>query len=309
MQKQKISIELVGGLGNQLFCYFAGLYISDKTSSRVKFVQNAIPKKHPQHNSKIGDLNFPASIKTSKLNFFLARIFIRMLDSISFRVPFINKLKNYGIYSEQRIGVDNECMEIQRKLDKRIFKKKLILKGFYQDISYYREFVKSRGIHPVHPKDPSDEYIKLISSKRLVNLTIIHIRRGDFDHFKREIGVLTSTYYSSAVNELLKREKQIEIVVVSDEPERAKAIFPQNFPFIPISYTNNFNLKNPAELLLAMSFAKNLIISNSTFSLWSAIFSHNTKNIFYPQPFNFNLPMKVSGFPSSWIPIPAEFEK
>jgi hypothetical protein len=58
-----------------------------------------------------------------------------------------------------------------------------------------------------------------------------------------------------------------------------------------------------------MSFAKNLIISNSTFSLWSAIFSLNTKNVLYPQPFNLNLPMEVSGFPSSWIPLPAVFEK
>jgi hypothetical protein len=309
MQKQKISIELIGGIGNQLFCYFAGLYISDKTSSRVKFIHNALPKNHPQFNSQIGDLNLPTGIKASTFNFFPATIFVKILDSISFRVPVIKKLKNNGIYLDQRVGVINESREIQNKIDRRIFKKSLVLKGHYQDIAYYSEYMKNSKIMPIHPKNPSNEYRQLINSKLLENLTVIHIRRGDFEHFKSEIGVLSTEYYRLAIIELLEREKQIEIVVVSDEPEKAKIIFPRNFSFIPTSYTRNFNLKNPAELLLAMSFAKNLIISNSTFSLWSAIFSLNTKNVLYPQPFNLNLPMKVSGFPSSWIPLPAVFEK
>jgi hypothetical protein len=309
MRKQKISIELIGGLGNQLFCYFAGLYISDKTSSKIKFIHNALPKNHPQFNSKLGDLNLPTGIKPSVFSFFPTTIYRKILDSMQFRVPVIKKLKNKGVYMDQRIGVINECREIQHKIDKRIFKKRLTLKGHYQDISYYSEYLKNVGVKPIHPNNPSTEYRKLITSKLLENLTIIHIRRGDFDHYKSEIGVLSTEYYRLAISELLEREKHIQIVVVSDEPEKAKRIFPRNFSFIPTSYTRDFNLKNPAELLLAMSFAKNLIISNSTFSLWSAIFSSNTKNIFYPQPFNLNLPMKVRGFPSSWTPLPAVFEK
>lgn len=309
MQKQKISIELIGGIGNQLFCYFAGLYISDKTSSRVKFIHNALPKNHPQFNSQISDLNLPTDIKASTFNFFFATMIIKIFDSISFRVPLIKKLKNNGIYMDQRVGVLNECREIQHKIDKRIFKKSVVLKGHYQDISYYSEYMKNNKIMAIYPKNPSDEYRQLIDSKLLENLTIVHIRRGDFEHFRSEIGVLSTEYYRLAINELLELEKQIEIVVVSDEPEKAKIIFPKSFSFIPISYTKNFNLKNPAELLIAMSYAKNLIISNSTFSLWSAILSRSTKNIVYPQPFNLNIPLKVSGFPSTWIPLPAIFEK
>jgi hypothetical protein len=308
MRKNKITIELIGGIGNQLFCYYAGLYISKMTDSNIKFIHNSLPKNHPQINSKISDLNFPIKITSTRSKYLIVRLLIRICDSIIYRLPILRKIRNSNFYFEQRNGIEKEANEVLNKLSKKKFYKHLILKGHYQDIAYYLEVSKDLKNEIVMPKFPSKKFHEIINSLEFANLTIVHIRRGDFKNFANEIGVLSTEYYRTSIKKVIKLDNEIKIGVISDDIEEAKKIFPKEFLPITSFYDEKLLPDNPSELLIAMSYARNLVISNSTFSLWSAILSKNSKIIIYPKPFNLNTKLKVQGFPNYWIEVPSTFE-
>lgn len=306
MKKNKLKIELVGGIGNQLFCYFAGLYIAKQTNSEITFIHNLLDEKHSQFNSRITDFNIPIKTKTSVSNNIIVRFCVRILDSATYRVPIFKTFKDKKIYYEKRIGLDQEIKSICLKLNKN--KKRLILKGHFQDISYYYGLNSLQPQDILRPNKPSQKYQKAIKSKELSTLTVLHIRRGDFNQFAGEIGLLSEEYYKAAIEKLINYDSNLSIVTISDDMNEAKKIFPKQF--LSLNRFNDGSLfpEKPAELLLTMSSAKNLILSNSTFSLWSGILAQHSKYIIYPLPFNLNTPLNVKGFPNTWIPIPAKFE-
>ena len=308
MKKNKLEIELVGGLGNQLFCYFAGVYISKQTNSEILFIHNLLPEKHSQFDSRITDFNLPlkTKTKTNVSNNIIVRFCVRIIDSVTYRVPIFRVLRDKKIYYEKRIGLDKEINAICLKLDKN--KRGVILKGHFQDISYYNELNSLQPQEILRPKRPSTKYLGAMKSKELSKLTVLHIRRGDFNQFAGEIGLLNEDYYKAAIEKLISYDPNLNIVTISDDITEAKKIFPKQI--LSINKLNDGSLfpEKPAELLLTMSYAKNLILSNSTFSLWSGILARHSKFIIYPLPFNLNTPLNVQGFPKTWIPMPAKFE-
>ena len=305
MKKKTLEIELIGGLGNQLFCYFAGLYISKHTNSEVQFIHNLLPEKHSQFDSRIGDLNLPIKTRTNVPKNSILRFCIRILDSLTYRVPVIKLFRDKNKYYEKRIGKDQEVEAIIQNLKKN--GERLLLKGHFQDISYYYGLNFSEQRVLLHPVNPSQKFQKAIKSKELSSLTILHIRRGDFNQFASEIGLLTEEYYKAAIEKLLSYDSNLNIVTISDDMNEAKKIFPRQFNSLNRFNDNDLFSENPAELLLTMTYARNFILSNSTFSLWSGILAQHPKHIVYPFPFNLNTPLEVKGFSEKWIPVPAKF--
>jgi hypothetical protein len=248
-------------------------------------------------------------IKTSNPKGLLARSLSKINSLLRNRMPIIRKFYSNRTHYEKRLGIENECQEIKSKIDKLNMRKTIYLKGFYQDISYYTQYKELFEKKRIYPKNPSQKFLKLIANSEMSSLTIVHVRRGDFRENVHNIGLLNGSYYLKAIQTLLEIDSDLKILVVSDDIEEAKEIFPKDFLSIPTCYDQNYLPENPAELLITMSYAKNLILSNSTFSLWSALLSQNSENILYPKPFNLNLPMEVKGFPSNWRAIPSSFEK
>jgi len=97
----------------------------------------------------------------------------------------------------------------------------------------------------------------------------VHLRIGDFkvaQHFNAVHGTLGTNYYRNAIALARAAQPVDEIYVFTDTPEAIPALMP---PGTPIRAVTGFSA--PEDLYL-MSRARSHIIANSTFSWWSAWF-------------------------------------
>ena len=122
--------------------------------------------------------------------------------------------------------------------------KNVILNGFYQNKNLYCDRVLMRKIFN-------------ISVKKTEN-TIVHVRLGDY---VKSGFLLDFAYYKSAINKINPES----FIIITDEPNHP---YLDNFKSIGIPY--EISGSNPFEDFMMMVNAKNIVISESTFSWWGA---------------------------------------
>lgn len=173
-----------------------------------------------------------------------------------------------------------------------------ILDGFFQSEKYF-----------AHHRNKILEWCKI--SKYIQNIietkyhdilprktTSIHVRRGDYLRFSNHHTVQQLEYFNNSI-EILKNDTEI-FVIFSDDIKWCKENFiGDNFLFIE-------NEKDYVEIYL-MSKCKNHIISNSSFSWWSAWLNENeNKKVIGPKNWFGPSLSHVSDkdiIPSEWIKI------
>lgn len=187
-------------------------------------------------------------------------------ESINLNCPVNRKIDFIAFYLEaflRRIG-----LKVVYSIFFKFFLGK-IHKGYYQDkklfadeLSKYNSYHIEEQFNPYGPE-----------------AIIIHVRRGDYysERFIKQYGgICDIEYYKDALN-LLKEKIGYtgqKIVIVSDDPSWVS----ENLHFQNMiihnskSYMDDWNL---------MKNSKNLIISNSTFSL-TAAWAGDVENVFYP---------------------------
>ena len=146
------------------------------------------------------------------------------------------------------------------------------LKGWFQSKKYWencedeiREYFEPHQtvVHRMYEK-----YGHLLGTENCA----IHVRLGDY--VGHEIhGVCNVNYYNRAIEELKKRKDIQNFLLFSDDIQTARQMFPSNFNIIQ----NNIDVED----LFLMSFCKNFIIPNSSFSWWAAYLSKNNDKLIY----------------------------
>jgi len=134
--------------------------------------------------------------------------------------------------------------------------------GYFQSYLYYTEVKDElRFTDSVH-----FDYIRELAKATGAD-TCIHLRRGDYLESLRHY-VLPDSYYLKAVEKLGAKK----IIIFSDDPEYAKR-------FRDAHWLNGQRVYevwqgiDPIHDLAAMSFFKNIVMANSTFSFWAAYLS------------------------------------
>ena len=309
MRNRKLSVELVGGLGNQLFCYFAGLAIASKLHVKVEFIHNKLKVTHPQYNSLLSDLLLPIpwakSMNESSIRFLLRK----KSGLVFYKIKCFGKIRDkvWGVYRENKLSINEESLLIFSEFKKQKIRRRLNLVGHFQDLSYFFYIKDQISYGLFSPKNPSKEFFSSLKFTSLQNFSLIHVRRTDFHNNRNTVGVLSEKYYTKAISLLLRSDPNTQIIVVSDDMVEAKHVLPKKY-HDQLNFLENVLPDNPAELLVIMSKAKNFVISNSTFSLWSALIAENPGLVIYPKPFNIDTTIKIQNFPNSWLPVPSDFE-
>lgn len=309
MKKYTLQIELAGGIGNQLFRYVGGTAIAKELNCKIVFIQSRLPKNHPQSNSLITDLNLSIPWENyqgdSKAIAFLKRKGNYLYGKFNFQ----NKLgdKVWGIHREEKSGLIKELELIEQKLNSSKFRTKLKLLGHFQNLEYFKAIHNSFNLDEFYPKAPSNKFNDFLARLKGDDLSIVHVRRTDFTNHKETNGLLSSQYYYNALNLLQKLEPDLKLLLVSDDLNLARKIMPREFDSL-IKSSEELLPDNPAELLIALSFARNFVLSNSSFILWSALLARNPKHVIYPKPFNRDLSIDILNLPPTWIDVPSDFE-
>ena len=318
MKKQaKLSVELAGGLGNQLFQYAALLSI---VADKHQNIQLEWSLGHPRLNAEglpeICDYTLPPEVKISDRKFlrsigkktfgYLMRMsvapkFYERIPAVRFAIKIFGGTILYFYFGTHRVPVVSDKLGYS-KLE--IFaRKNIILIGYFQSFRYYQNngvLDCLRALRLRQSSDSLENYRKIASDEKPL---VVHFRFGDYKN-ESNFGIPDSTYYCEAIERLWRTGAFSRIWVFSDEIELAKEKFPVQYLDVvrwiePVSTSS-------AENLEIMKLGRGYVIANSTYSYWAATLSYDRDApVIAPSPWFRNMESPTDLIPTTWILAPA----
>jgi len=275
--QKRVTVLLFGGLGNQLFQYFAGLATASAMNASLclRPVKQSVVRAVDQ-GMRIGTIEVEGTIKNSMLP---TKIQERILQILLDSNEHTNKREKFIVkrnWITNDVNLDQILIEEPRSLT---------LVGYFQDLKYIN-FLENRGKKiDLFLKNYSPWFLTLANEAKRSRPIIVHIRRGDYVKFQDTIGMLDFNYYLGALSKIpnFVKNKQ-EVWIFSDSISEAK----QFLSLSGISAKMARIIEPPvgsseAESLILMSYGSALITSNSTFSWWSAYLSREANPVIVPK--------------------------
>jgi len=298
MRKKFITFNLTGGIGNQLFGYVAGLYISKLKGFEVRFDLSAINKSFTKHGSTISSLQFEEMYKSTTGNEVKRtnQIFTDKLLNfeIQSRLPFLRFLnKPLKVHMAKEVGFDPTLESVTAGST---------VIGYFQTYKYLFKLMELGYHHGLSLLNPSDEFNKLLAESKINSPLMVHIRRGDYLKLPR-IGTLSFEYYKKAIETLLDEFNlgDCEIWIFSDDIKQVENRFPKSQE-LNIRFIHELQNLDPAESLVLMANGSGNVISNSTYSWWAAI-SNNSSRVIAPSKWFKDMEDPRELIPKNWISI------
>jgi len=269
-----VRVELVGGLGNQLFGFFAGAYLSQKI--QVPLVYH-FARKEPgetKHFSSLEslDLGIDATYEHRLVYVFLLlarRVKRHLLKALGFKISTSERLSK--LHTSLTVGRDPQLIECGPGF---------IIQGYFQTHEYFDTF-SNKHQKGISLRRESEWYKEMITRLRAEKPVVIHVRRGDYTLDRNsEIGALSPQYFKTAIEEIRARKPQedIRFWIFSDDIDLVRREL--NFLDGPLTTWVSPPIESDAaESMMLMSLARTIVISNSTFSWWSAAISRDAEVI------------------------------
>lgn len=298
--KQKINWILTSGLGNQLYGYFAGQYFAEKLNLEIRYIHNPLNKKHKQHNSNIRSFSLNDPVKRSKSHILLPEIARIIFLGLKRRSNLVSKIENFFVkkYNERSFEPVLEIEEIKSEFQ-RVSRNNLYIEGYFQDFAYYVKLDRKNGLEI---RKPSKWYLELKEDIQIVQPIIVHLRLGDYIDQPDIWGILDSEYYETSLKRIRLTFPKNEIWIFSDNFVAAKKILSglteQELKFIESSRD-----QDPAEVLKIMASGIAHVVSNSTFSLWAAMISKESKIVVVPDPVFRGVVGQARSLPNDWVKV------
>ncbi len=286
-------VNILGGLGNQMFQYAFAYTYSIKKESVVKLDIGSF-KTYDLREYELSLFNVSleiASVKEAKnLKYKKENLFQKIVRKI--RKKSLPTSNNY--YNELHFNFDKKVYDA---------KGDIYFEGYWQSEKYFleyrgeliKEFTLKEKLHI-----QSQIYQKEIAKTESVSL---HIRRGDYvsnSHTNSVHGTCTLDYYRNAVLAIKEKIKNVHFFSFSDDLDWAKEHlnFMNNITFIELGN----DIPDHEEMYL-MSLCKHNIIANSSFSWWGAWLNQNPKKmVIAPQKWFNDTSIDTSDLiPKGWI--------
>ena len=290
--KETFTMEIAGGLGNQLFMFYAGLFFQDRFQREVIFDISdfsRINTLHPGANIQtLGMLDgFTTIDKSDSPAFPLERVFSRLKRTV--RIP-----------PQKRIFVSDEIGYINPST---IATNVTRIKGYFQSWFYFESLQDKPILSLTNIKSPSEWLIVKLEYVKGNKVLALHVRRGDSSLYaNRSNGILSGNYYEKAIEKCMDYDV---IWVFTDSPNEVELEFKNlNFSFEIIAPPRT---TDPVESLLLMSSAQQIVISNSTFSWWSAMLAPKTTSVIAPLKWNELREDPSRLIPDSWRRHPSDW--
>ena len=276
-----IFVDIMGGIGNQLFQYAAAKSLAiDKNST---FLMN------------LDDYSREDAQK---------------VDHVEFKLNHFNVDSSKQI-TEDEINAYGDVKTIIEPLSSDNFAKfininehsgNIHLKGYWQNENYFKHNESIIRNELTVKTPPNTKNQKMLNEIDESNSVCLSFRRGEYldPYFIAQFGICTEEYYKNAINFISKRVSNPTFFIFSDDVEWIEDNVKLNYPTIPV----NFNgVGFEYEELRLMYSCKHFILANSSFSWWGAWLSNNkNKNVFAPNPW-FNSYTKQSILCPDWIQL------
>ena len=272
-----ISVDIMGGLGNQLFQIMTAFAYSKK-------YRNSLIIKRESHSPSCTYRNV-------------------------YWNNFLDGLQKYLINRDIELPVYNEKSFEYNELPKISESDDIKLSGYFQSYKYFHEY-KSEFLAEIDWYAKRDAVKSKITDVNPGYMVSLHFRIGDFKNLENH-PIMPMEYYINAIKYIEARESNVKILYFCEEDDKDfvfnNYINPLRTIFENITFTQTKNKLEDWEQMIAMSLCKHHIIANSTFSWWSAYLADDNdkykKLICYPDIwFNSTLINNMMDlFPGHWI--------
>ena len=272
-KRDYFEISIDGGLGNQLFKFYAGLYFSKEygmdpifETSRLANITNL----HVGENIKtLGLLDGYTTTSNHSLN--PRELKMRIHGAYSRRIANFNSILSSPLADQEQSEIG--YIEFNQSINPKDLKY-----GYFQSWRYFdaldiKPIISHQSL--VRPSKWLEQQLSLLAE---IDPLVMHVRRGDYQLKKnRQIGCLSSDYYQSINSDVLEKN---EIWIFTDSPNKVREEF-KNFG-TKIRLIEPPPISDPVESMILMSNASKIVISNSTFSWWAAKFADPRTSVYAP---------------------------
>lgn len=274
-----VVVKIIGGLGNQMFCY--ALYRSLKEKGIKTKVDISFYNK--QDNQDI-----------DKRELELEKVFGLKLDRINYLQSFLNDIEiRFGlkrVISDNMNGFQSEVMNI----------KDGVLSGYWQSLKYSNHISSILRNDFSFDRPLSDKAKQILEKIRKTNSVSISVRRGDY----LKVGyVQPLEYYDKAISYIKTNVENPVFYCTSDDIEWCKNVWDDSMVYI--DWLDDYNQYFGMQII---SECKHNIISNSTYGFWGAWLNDNKNKIVIRPSKWFKDPQKkkIDFWPEEWLVIDKE---
>ncbi len=295
-------VNIIGGLGNQMFQYAFALSLQKKTEDKVYidishfnhiFVKRI--KSANLHNGFEIEKVFPnAHLEHAKWhqlikitwycpNYLLSRCVRRLLPKR--KTEFIQPVNKYFEYIPQVYDLQGN----------------IYYEGLWSAADYYepiKDLLKQTFAHP-DATGHNAEYIRKMNDTNSVG---IHVRRGDYLFEPDFRDICEIDYYKRSIQEILSDGLRHTFFVFSNDMKWCKAnLLPLFGNHEAVFVTENVG-KNSCWDMHLMRHCKDLIIANSSFSWWAATLKEKDGRVIAPKTW-VNRDAKFDIWNKDWIKL------
>ena len=268
-----IVVRLMGGLGNQMFQYAAGLRLAHRHRTELKLDLSFLIDCSPRKNFAYRDFDlvvfkFPI-LRASPKEIRQFRS-LRPSGSKNFLRHFANKLMGRHYYLENHLAFDPSVLELPDET---------YLEGYFQNESYFsniEHIVRQRfRLAPDETKLPAATR-RLADKIRSDDTVCLHVRRTDYvtnPLTNRYHGVCSLHYYERALAKSRSLGMTGKVFVFSDDEAWCRENFRDTSQFQIVG--NEHAGPRASTHLWLMTLCRHFLIANSSFSWWAAWLSEN----------------------------------
>jgi hypothetical protein len=250
-----IVVNIIGGLGNQLFQYAFGKALAIKNNCELKLDISSY-QNYEWHDYSLRPFSIYENFATKNECDNLKGENLSLYQKIKKRVI---KKNNYII--EKNLLFNEEYKNISNPS---------YVSGYWQTEKYFKEIEDIIRNEFKICIPPSDRNLNLLGKIEKENAISLHVRRGDYaniKHINDVHGTTPISYYNDAIEFLVSKISNPIFYIFSDDIEWAKKnLVIKNEKFF-VDFNNS---KTNYEDLRLMSSCKHHVIANSTFSWWGA---------------------------------------
>lgn len=284
-------VNVIGGLGNQMFQYAFACYLQHKFPSEDILLDTHHFRHYKLHNGYELNRVFPnLSIPIAKKeqvkrvtryipHYKLSRLARKILPRL--KTEYVEPT-NY-LFDERASQIAGTCY----------------YEGYWQAIPYYLP-IRDRLLKEFTFGAPNAYNTKLAQEIENSQSVGIHIRRGDYLKEPEFLGICGLDYYQRAINQLLAEDNARTFYIFSNDIAWCKENIQPLLQDAVVHYVTENTGRSSCWDLFLMSRCRSLVIANSSFSWWGAFLNKHARRIIVPAKW-INSKPQIDIYPPMWI--------
>lgn len=291
-----IIINIIGGLGNQMFQYAAGRSLSLAKGTEFRLDVSDFSG-YGLHQGFELQRVFNCPVQTATRNDVQA-ILSWQASPITRRLlakPALSMFRRCGFVVEPYFNYWQGIKEIPADS---------YLTGYWQSERYFRDVAQTIHADFTFKNPPSPRNAELAEQIRQGSAVSLHVRRGDYAKNPKTTathGLCSRDYYRAAISHIAERVGQPNFFVFSDDVPWVRENLRIDYPCVYVDHNQGAESYNDMRL---MSMCKHHIIANSSFSWWGVWLNPNPdKIVVAPRKWFANNNDVSDLFSSGWVTL------